>query len=91
MFFFGRGENKRHLSGIAPQMRLSRTQLPKEWNVGPIIATENTTSAQKVAKEGKSPAISGKFRLVKYYNLVRFMINFERNSPGSEELRGLDD
>ena len=26
---------------------------------------------QSVAKEGKSPKISGKSRLVKYYNLVR--------------------
>ena len=43
-----------------------------------IIATENTTDLDppKVAFwEGKPPAISGKSRLVKYYNLARFVID----------------
>ena len=38
---------------------------------GQIIATSHVFSPQNVAEEGKSPAISGKCRWVKYYNLAR--------------------
>ena len=38
---------------------------------GQIIATSHDLGPQSVAKEGKSPKISGKSRLVKYYNLAR--------------------
>ena len=41
---------------------------------GQIIATSHDL-AQKVAEEGKYPLISGKSRLVKYYNLARYKAN----------------
>ena len=37
------------------------------------FATSHDLGPQKVAKEGKSSAISGKSRLVKYYNLARLV------------------
>ena len=39
---------------------------------GQTIATSHDLGPQKVAKEGKSPANSGKSRLVKYFNLARY-------------------
>ena len=40
---------------------------------GQIIATSHDLGPHKVAKQGKSPKISGKSRLVKYYNLPIFV------------------
>ena len=42
---------------------------------GQIIATSHVVSPQKVAGERKSPAISGKSRLVKYYDLARCYVS----------------
>ncbi len=38
---------------------------------GQIIAISHDLGPTKIAEDGKSPEISGKSRLAKYYNLVR--------------------
>ena len=40
-------------------------------NAGQIIATSHDLTSKGSKSEGKCPAISGKSRLVKYYNLTR--------------------
>ena len=44
---------------------------------GQIIATSHEMGPQKVAEEGKSSAISGKSRLVKYYSIAPNHLMFD--------------
>ena len=74
-----------------------RSKLIKRYDLGQIIATSHDLfSPQMVVKSKGTPLISGKSRLVKYYNLARYdtergvspLVNVKKHSKLDRTLVG---